>query len=556
MRAGSPASSCPVLEAHPPGRSRVGRRRRRAPAGRGLRGRGRGRRGALADPVGVTAHVFAPAAAAFAHQRRRGDVIEELAVVRDDQQRAGELGEQVLEQLERLEVEVVRGLVQHEHVARLGQDARQLQAPPLAAREARDRALDLLGREQEVAQVAAHVPRHAADLDRVAAVADVVEHVAGLVERVVQLVEVRDLEPRAVLDRARVRREPAEQQGDERGLAAAVGPEDADAVAAHQRGGQAAHDRRPARVRERQVLHARDHFAAALGLGQRRAHTAGFLAARAPLVAQRFERAHAALVARAPRLDAAPQPCFFLRELLVEQRRLVGFDAQFVLARGEVGVVAGRVAAQPPAVQVQDARGHVAQERAVVRHEHERPAALQQRFLEVLECGEIEVVGGLVQQQHVGVLHERGGEQHAAARAGRQRLERRVQVEREVVRRLVDARLDLPRALAGRGAAGVVQPLAHRAAHVERHVLLQHRHAHALRAHDLARVRGQLAGEQAQQRGLARAVASEQAEALARLDLQRGAVEQRRAGEGDRDVDESEQRHAGRSLRGWGTKGG
>jgi hypothetical protein len=53
---------------------------------------------------------------ALEDERARDDVVEEGAVVADQQQRARELDQQLLEQLQRLDVEVVGRLVEHQHV--------------------------------------------------------------------------------------------------------------------------------------------------------------------------------------------------------------------------------------------------------------------------------------------------------------------------------------------------------------------------------------------------------------------------------------------------------
>ncbi len=107
--------------------------------------------------------------------------------MRDHEQRARVRHEQVLEQVQRLEVEVVRGLVEHEHVARSRQHARQLQAIALAARELGDGPADLLVGEQEVAQVAVHVPLPVAQHDHLAALGNVLADAQRGVERLVQL---------------------------------------------------------------------------------------------------------------------------------------------------------------------------------------------------------------------------------------------------------------------------------------------------------------------------------------------------------------------------------
>ena len=72
-----------------------------------------------------------------------GDALDQVPVVGDDEQRAGEGVEQVLDRGEHVGVEVVGRLVEDEHV-RLGeQDQQQLQAALLAAGEVLDRGAQL-----------------------------------------------------------------------------------------------------------------------------------------------------------------------------------------------------------------------------------------------------------------------------------------------------------------------------------------------------------------------------------------------------------------------------
>src|SRR5581483_2882630 len=82
----------------------------------------------------------------------RRDLVEEVAVVRDHDDRALEVGERVLEGLAGLGVEVVRRLVQQEHVRLREDHARERHARALAAREARARRLLLVAREAEGAE--------------------------------------------------------------------------------------------------------------------------------------------------------------------------------------------------------------------------------------------------------------------------------------------------------------------------------------------------------------------------------------------------------------------
>ena len=108
----------------------------------------------LLQPVAVAADVFAPAPVAFRDQRLRDDVVEEAPVVAHQQQRAAVALQRVLEELERLDVEVVGRLVEHQQVRGLREEPREQQAVALAARQRLDRRLRALRREQEVAEIA------------------------------------------------------------------------------------------------------------------------------------------------------------------------------------------------------------------------------------------------------------------------------------------------------------------------------------------------------------------------------------------------------------------
>ena len=70
-----------------------------------------------------------------------GDPLEQVAVVGDDEQRAGPAVEHVLERGQGLDVEVVGGLVEDEHVGLGHEQPQQLQPPPLATRQVADAGL-------------------------------------------------------------------------------------------------------------------------------------------------------------------------------------------------------------------------------------------------------------------------------------------------------------------------------------------------------------------------------------------------------------------------------
>ena len=138
-------------------------------------GRGAGARldalAALGDHVAIAAGIFDPAAVAFAHQHACRDAVEKIAVVADDDQRAGIIREHFFEQVERFEVEIIRRLVENEQIRRLRQRARQQQTAAFAARKLADRRSRLFGLEQEIFHIADDMTPLAVDLDHVGAAA-------------------------------------------------------------------------------------------------------------------------------------------------------------------------------------------------------------------------------------------------------------------------------------------------------------------------------------------------------------------------------------------------
>ncbi len=223
----------------------------------------------------------------------------------------------------------------------------------------------------------------------------------------------------------------------------------------------------------------------------------------------------------------------------------------------KVCVVAGP-RRQVAAIEFEHARGQAFEEGAVVGDEQHGPGVVAQERLQPLDGLDVEVVGGLVEQQHVGRGHQRAGQQHAPPPAAGQRVDRRVggQVEAgehhldalferpavallelvleapHLVERLEAAVRHLGRRVVIRGhqRGQVAEALRHhvedRVVRVERHVLHQPRHLHAGVAPHHAAIGRQLAAHDLHQRGLAGAVAADEGKPFARLDLERHVVEQ------------------------------
>ena len=142
----------------------------------------------------------------------------------DDQNRALVFAEQFLEQVERLDVEVVGRLVEHDQVRGEAERAGEHQAAALAARQLLDRRARLLGPEQEVLHVADDMPALAVDGDVIAAAAGQrVDQGGRGRQRVALLVHARHRHVGPDADLAGIGRERAGQEVDQRRLARAVG---------------------------------------------------------------------------------------------------------------------------------------------------------------------------------------------------------------------------------------------------------------------------------------------------------------------------------------------
>ena len=132
-------------------------------------------------------------------------------------------GEAALELLDRLDVEVVRRLVEDEAVDAAGGEEREPGARALARREGRGRAEDVVGAEAELREQGAR--------GSLLEVAEDVEQRLRPRQRGAILLELAEDDARAEPARAGGERQPAEQRVEQRRLAAAVRPGDREPVA-------------------------------------------------------------------------------------------------------------------------------------------------------------------------------------------------------------------------------------------------------------------------------------------------------------------------------------
>ncbi len=161
--------------------------------------------------------------------------------------------------------------------------------------------------------------------------------------------------------------------------------------------------------------------------------------------------------------------------------------------------------------------------------DHQRALALQQVVGQPAHALDVEVVGRFVEHQQVEVAHQRGGQRDAAALAAGKIGDRGVQAEpghAEAGEHRPHPRVGGPFVL-GAETVRVEDRVAHGRVRGKLGALGDHRHPQIATLADPAAVRLGETGEHLQQRRLAPTVEPDDADALARRDTQRNAVQQR-----------------------------
>ncbi len=495
----------------------------------------------------------------------RPDGVEQRAVVRHEQQRAGERLQRVLQRLAALEVQVVGRLVEDQHVGAAADEDREPEALALAAAEPVERLLDLVAGEEEAAEQRARLVRC-----QPRALARGLDHRArpAELELLAVLGEVADHHVVPGLQPALGERRLARERADQGGLAGAVGSDERDVLAAlePQLGlVQQRPRRRGIADLEAAVLELEDHAARALGLLELEAQVARVArVARDPPgleLAQLLDAVLRLVGLRRLRREALDEP------LHARDLRLLAGDrlAERQLARRLLPapcVPRSLEEARATGLDLEHAGSDGLEEPAVVRDQDDRRVEADERLLEPFERLDVEVVGRLVEQQQ-----RRARRQHARQRSARQlaageRRQRPVEVgvdEAEAVHDVRDAlapgvaadrleaRLDagvlLDRALVAlahllfehgelrleldRLAAAGQHVVAQRQVALTRRALVVQRDPRALLEHQLAAVDRRLPGEHPQQRRLPGAVAAGDRHAIAALELERDAAQER-----------------------------
>ena len=161
---------------------------------------------------------------------------------------------------------------------------------------------------------------------------------------------------------------------------------------------------------------------------------------------------------------------------------------------------------------------------------------LGQKLLQPEDGVDIQVVGGLVQQQNVGVADQGPGQQHPPLGAAGEGLEQRLAIQIQPVQHPLHLLFMLPLLSSDCRMGMLGHHLEDRPDNPRGDILGDQRHPQALTADQLAPLGWQFTGYQFQEGGFTGAVPAQQAEPVSRFDLQGDAVKQGRAAKGQGDI--------------------
>ncbi len=215
----------------------------------------------------------------------------------------------------------------------------------------------------------------------------------------------------------------------------------------------------------------------------------------------------------------------------------------FFLLALERGVIT-RPRRQLAAIDLDDAGRQPLEERAIVRHEHHRALVFGEEGLEPGNGLDIEVVGGLVQQQQFRLAHQRARQQHAALPSTRQRVDVDVRLQLQPRHHHVGLVRALPLVMRVERAEAFAHHFGDGSIRRQRHILNEPRHARAWLPPHRAAIGRQLAGDDLNQRRLAAAIAADDRNAFTGINLEPHIVKKRNVAVGVRDVLECNERHA------------
>ena len=331
------------------------------------------------------------------------DALEHVAVVRHQDDRPGEAVEQVLQRRERLDVEVVRRLVEQQDVGFVHQEPDELEPATLAAGQLAHARPGPLGPKAH----ALHEGRRgqgaaAAEVDGAPHGLDRLEDPLVLVELVDLLGEEGGAHRLAPAHPTGGRCEVTGQDPEQRALARPVHPDHADAVTGTEPPGEVV-EQHPTTDGDGGVLDVVDALAQP---GGGEADQLDGVASRRLVGDERVGGVDAEPRLARARRRAAAQPGELLAQQVLPTRLVRGGDPLALGAGEDVRRVAAVVLVHRAADHVPGPGRHRVQEPAVVGHDHEGSAATRQVPGEPGHGLHVEVVGRFVEHEEVRVVDD------------------------------------------------------------------------------------------------------------------------------------------------------
>ena len=364
--------------------------------------------------------------------------VEEFAVVRHHDHRAVVLHNGVLEDVLRAHVHVVRRLVQHQQVARFEHHAGHRQTRPLAAREDLDLLVDVLAAEEEGAQ---DIAQAGADVAHGHAVERIVDREIAVHQVVLILGIVADIDIGAQTDGALGGRKLPDEHAGHGRLALAV--------ASHQRNLVALLDGEVGAAED--MLRAERH-AGLLDFGHNLPRAGGgreLDVERREVLLLDFDAFQTVelLDARLHLVRLGGLVAELFDELLglLNHPLLVFVGGQLLRpalgAQDDVFRVGNLVVVDFAQRELDRARGHIVQKGTVVRDEQYGAVVVAQVLLQPLNRLDVEVVRRLVEQENRGASQQQLGQLDAHAPAARELARRPAEIlaaESQAEQRLLD----------------------------------------------------------------------------------------------------------------------
>ena len=288
----------------------------------------------------------------------------------------------------------------------------------------------------------------ASDLDPLAARADEILQRRIQIQLFALLVKIRHLQVAALAHPSGVGGQFAQQHLEQGGFASAVGADQADLVASQDGQRQVASDPMVTSIAAlERLVHPgefRHQFAAGRSTGHLHAHLTHLVAPGLSLRTQGLESTHPALAAGAAGFYPFAHPHLFARKQLVRlglYHRLLG---QLLVFERSVAAVIARIRRQVSAIELDDACCHPIQKGAVVRDHDQAASEFQQQVFEPGDAVQVEVVGRLVQQQHLRGLNQGPRQRHPFGRPAREGSHERLALQAQALQRLVNPLLPVP----------------------------------------------------------------------------------------------------------------